>query len=87
MSFKPYCTHCRTWHTNTEGYVATKAKALIDAAEATVMINDPVPAERNRGMVIVGFRVHRDKAGLASLVGAFNEMVDLAEQAIAAERS
>lgn len=56
---------------------AMLAKALIDAAEATVMV--PAPAPSDHGKVVVGFRVDRSKVGVANLIAAFNEMVDLAE--------
>ena len=55
----------------------SRARVLMDAAEATVMMHDPA----DRQFVIVGFRVDKSKCPLASLIGAFNEMVDLAESA------
>lgn len=83
MAFKPYCPDCKTWHTEHEGHQATseyaRIRRLIEVAEATVMMSDPNPNEK--GKVIVGFRVDRSNAGIASLVAAFNEMVDLAKSA------
>lgn len=56
--------------------MADIAKALIDAAEATVVIRHPEP-----GYEVVGFKIRSDKRPCASLIAAFNEMVDRAEAA------